>query len=411
MKRLAGLVACALAAVGGAVGCSNSSEPGGGPQAASVTAVSGDSQVAPTGAQLAFPLSMVLLGSGGTPVQGVSVTWSASPANGVTFAPATSTSDANGTVSTTVTAGTTPDTVTISATVPGVQPVVFHALVVNPCLYLTPASVGQTINGALATTDCNYQNHGFYYDFYILSLPTAVQQSLRITMNSAAFDSYVDLWNAQGPYVAFDDDQVLQQIQNSQLDIIFPGDDYIIGANSFDQFQTGAYSLAVASRPATLNGCRQVWVTRGVSVSDGISAADCADSAAQPHHYDVARIIGLTNTVLTMSVHSAVMNPAIALYSVAGANYTRTLVVANDDSASGNQTAYISYSVPASSVFDVVISGSSPTDSGAYTFDVSSSSTASARAGAPVVVPRAGWHGGGFALPTDPFHLMKHTKT
>ena len=409
MKGLLGFVAFALAAAMGVVGCSSSSEPSG-PRAASVTAVSGDSQVAPTGAQLAFPLSMVLLGSNGTPVQGVTVTWAATPPTGVTLAPLTSTSDANGIVTTNVTAGATPDTVTISATVPGVQQaVVFHTLVVNPCQYLASASVGQTINAALAITDCNYQGFGYYYDFYLLGLPTG-QQSVRITMNSTAFDTYVDLWNASGPFVGFDDDSVLKQVQNSELDIILPGDNYIIGANSFDKFTTGAYLLNVATRPATLNGCRQVWVTRGVSLNDVISAADCADSAATPHHYDVARIIALTGTVLTMSVHSAAMNPAIALYSV-GDNYNRTLAAANDDSATGNTTAFIKYTVPASAVFDVLISGSSPTDSGAYTFDVSSSTTASAAAAAPVRSGRGGWHGGGFTLPTDPFHLTKHAKT
>jgi hypothetical protein len=408
MKGLSGFVAFALAAVVGVVGCSSSSGPSG-PHAASVTGISGDSQVAPTGAQLAFPLSMVLLGSNGTPVQGVTVTWAATPPTGATLTPLTSTSDANGTVTTTVTAGATPDTVTISATVPGVpQAVVFHTLVVDPCLYLTPASVGQTINAALAATDCNYQNRGWYYDFYELSLPTG-QQSVRITMNSTAFDTYVDLWNLAGPYVGFDDDAVLQQVQNSQLDIIFPGDSYVIGANSFDTGKTGAYALNVATRPATLNGCRQVWVTRGVTVNDVISAADCADSAATPHHYDVARIIALAGTVLTLSVHSAAMNPAIALYSVSGANYDRTLAVANDDSAPGHPNAFISYAVPASAVFDVLVSGSSPTDSGAYTFDVSSSTTASAAAAAPVRSGRGGWHGGGFTL-TDPFHLTKHPK-
>jgi len=97
MKGLLGFVAFALAAAMGVVGCSSSSEPTG-PRAASVTAISGDSQVAPTGAQLAFPLSMVLLGSSGTPVQGVTVTWAATPPTGVTLAPLTSTSDANGIV-------------------------------------------------------------------------------------------------------------------------------------------------------------------------------------------------------------------------------------------------------------------------------------------------------------------------
>jgi hypothetical protein len=393
-----------------AVACGDSSGPG--KQAASVTGIAGDSQLAPTGAQLAFPLSLVALGSNGQPVQDLNVTWSATPAGGVTFNPQSTPTDVNGVASTTVTAGTTPGEIVIQATVPGVSPVVYHALVLEPCAYAASYTIGQTVNGALTTTDCNFQQAGWYYDFYAFVLPTG-QHSLRITMQSTAFDTYLDLFRADGPQFGFDDDIVLGEQQNSQLDIILPGDTYIIGANSFRRFAVGSYSLSTVARPAAMNGCRQVWVARGVSVSDSITTTDCSDTAAT--YYDVARMVVYGGTVLTISATSPTMNPALALYQLTiDTAYVRTLVASNDDSTAATTKAFIQYPVGTSSYFDILIKTSTAGETGPYTFDVSASLTLSPLASAPpppraVSHPRPGWRGT-MALPTDALHLFTRTK-
>ncbi|HTI05640.1 MAG TPA: hypothetical protein VL549_10005, partial [Gemmatimonadales bacterium] len=59
-------VAC-LAFAWAVFGCGDSNGPGG-TRAASVTGVAGDSQTAPTGAPLAFPLSFIALDAGGQPL-------------------------------------------------------------------------------------------------------------------------------------------------------------------------------------------------------------------------------------------------------------------------------------------------------------------------------------------------------
>src|SRR5580765_1952879 len=168
MKALSCCVAFALAGVAVAVvACSDSGGPSG-PQAASVTGIAGDSQVGATSHPLDFPLSITVLGSNGQPVTGVAVSWSATPSNGAAFNPQTSPSDANGIASTVVTLGGVEDTIVITATVPGVQqPVVFHALAVNPCAFGRPFTIGNTVTERLTTTDCNAG--GYYNDFYLLS--------------------------------------------------------------------------------------------------------------------------------------------------------------------------------------------------------------------------------------------------
>jgi len=63
---------------------------------------------------------------------------------------------------------------------------------------------------------------------------------------------------------------------------------------------------------------------------------------ATPRYYDVARIELVQGSVLTISVHSTAINPHLALYRITDLNtYPRSLVAQNDDSSSGNLTAFI----------------------------------------------------------------------
>jgi len=369
LRRVVPVVLIAFAAV--SIGCGDSSGPG--TRAASVTGVAGDSQSAPTGAPLAFPLSLIALGSDGQPAQGVHVSWSVTPAGEAAFTPATSVSDANGQASTTVTLGRDTGMITIQASVPGVSPVIYHATILNPCNTLLPLTLGQTANGALSTTDC--VRGSWYYDFYDLSLASG-QQNVRISMHADTFDTYVDLWSGVSPFprIGFDDDSVLGQAgaRNSQLDVILPAGDYIIGANSYNQFDRFSYSLAATSRSAAMNGCREVWVVRGISIVDGVSTQDCHDSTATPHYYDVARIFGAAGTGLTISERSTVINPSLSIYrlSETATGTVRQLVASNDDSSAGNPNAFIHFTVDSTNYYDVIIGTSAVGETGAYTFSI-----------------------------------------
>lgn len=351
-----------------------------GPSAASVTGIAGDNQSGPKGASLPAPLSFTALGSDGLPVEGVSVTWSAIPATAAAFAPITGPTGPDGVASTNVVLGTTVGQITIRATLAGVEPVNYHATVLDPCESFTTYTLGETVNGTLSTFDCLRQ--AWYYDYYIMHLP-AGQHSIRVKMRgSGTFeDTFLDFLTAGEQILAFDDDSILGQAgaRNSMLDIILPGDtSYLIGANSFDQFATGNYLLTSESRAATMNGCRQVWVVRGVTVTDSIKATDCADSSATPKYYDVARIVAFSPTVLTLSLRSTTLNPALSLHTFNPGTGGRTLVASNDDSLAGVSTnAFIQYTVPANNFYDIIIGTSTGGETGDYTFEVSSSVTLS----------------------------------
>jgi len=372
-----------------------------GPSAASVTGIAGDSQVAPTGAQLAFPLSFVVLNAMGQPLAGVQVTWTVTPAGAATFNPTTSTSDATGTAATTVTLGTTLGDIVIRANVPGLTPLTFHALAVNPCSFLTSYTLGQTASGTLSTTDCNAG--GFYTDFYNLTLPVG-QQSLRINMTSASFDAYVELYRLTNEFLGADDD-IAQGNTNSQLDIIFTGTsgNYYIAPSSFDAGVTGPYTMTAAPRAATLGGCNLLWVTRGVTITDAIATTDCADTAAGTDYYDWVEIYLATGSVLSVAERSTAFNAKLSLFQVVPPPTFLQLVDSNDDSVAGNNNAFIAHSVVNAGVYVLFIGTAAAGEVGPYTVELSSSTTLS---GAPAAERPPGG-GTRQLLPVAPVRLPK----
>ena len=397
MKLRGRFVGVALAAVAAGVAACGGDSTGVGPTAASVTGIAGDNQSAPRGDALAFPLSFVALNSSGQPAQGVHVTWSVSPSGAASFSPAVDTTDGSGVASTTVTAASFIGSITITAAVPGVSAgVVYHATVVDPCTYLKPIAVGETSNGVLATTDCGQT---FFYDFYSLSIPGG-QQNIRIDMHADTFDTFLLLWSGVTPFpfIAFDDDSILGQAgaRNSQLDIILPAGNYIIGASEFNSRQRFAYSLAPKTRSSSMSGCHEVWVTKGVSATDDISTTDCRDSSATPHYYDVARIFVDSGQVLSVTERSTAMNPLLALYKVVTDTlptdttihaYVRQFITSNDDSSATNTNAFISFTADTANYYDVIIGTSTGGATGAYTLSVDVTASLSP----PFRAPANGW--------------------
>ena len=395
MKLRGRFVGVALAGVVAGLAACGGDSTGVGPTAASVTGVAGDNQSAPTGATLSFPLSFIALNSSGQPARGVHVTWSVSPAGGVSFNPATETTDASGAASTTVTAGLAVGNIAISAAVTGISNVVYHATIVDPCSYLAPLAVGETVNGALARGDCSDGVRSF--DFYGLSLPSG-QQNIRISMHAGANDTYLLLWSAISPFpfIAFNDDSILTRAgaRNSQIDIVLPSGNYIVGATSFDPFDSFLYSVAPTLRSTSMSGCREVWVMKGVSATDDISTTDCRDSSATPHYYDVARIFVDSGQVLSVSEQSTAMNPLLTLYTLidtlaadtTNPSYVRQFVKSNDDSST-NTNAFIRFSSDTSNYYDIIIGTSTGGATGAYTLSVDVTAAPSP----PFRTPASGW--------------------
>ncbi|MGH7528774.1 MAG: Ig-like domain-containing protein [Gemmatimonadales bacterium] len=378
MRRVVPFSLAGALALGMVFGCGDSGGPGSTP--ASVTGIAGDGQFGAPGAQLTFPLSFIVLNGNGDPLGGVSVTWSVTPVGGASFNPPTGPTDGDGMARTTVTLGTAVGNVVILGTVQGLQqPVTYHAEVLDPCGVITAYTLGETVSGALSTTDCNIL--GYYNDFYQIDL-AADQQSLRINQTSTAIDSWVELYRVTGELIGFHDDIIPEVNKNSQLDVVVvPGGSFAIAATSWGTGEVGAYTLRATQRVASFDNCGLAWVTRGVTVTDSVRTTDCADTAGGTDYYDFVALWLDAGDVLTVTQRSTELNPRLELHFGDGA-----LLVANDDSATGTTDAFISFTVDQTGPYVILPGTSAAGETGAYTLELAAAPTPSApvMAGAPV---------------------------
>jgi hypothetical protein len=348
------------------VTCKDSSAPNVAPQ--TVAAAGGDGQMALTGDSLPNPLVVRVTGSDGQPFRGAMVTWTVTGSAATVGSP-TVTSDSLGFAATTVTLGATPGVVSVQASVVGLQPANFTA---TACDHPAIAS-GDTVSGALATTDCRF--NGFYTDFFELTVSPA--QGLTLTMTSAAFDTWLELYRGSGVFVAFDDDIDQGVNTNSQITAIVAAGDYLVAPSSYNQDVVGAYSLSAVAGQAALADCGVVWVTRGVAVSDSVTAGDCVDTTGGTHYSDAVAVFLEAGSVLTVLHQSTTFDAALFLLNGAGVS-----VASNNDSANAVTTtnAYLVYSVLQTGPYLLRAGTNIVAATGPYTLTISASTTLSGSA-------------------------------
>lgn len=135
---------------------------------------------------------------------------------------------------------------TVSATVDG-KTASATFTVLGPCRIslAQPISVGQTINGTLATTDCQLSDDT-YVDGYAIQVAAATNVQIDMT---ASFDTYLfllELTNADTLALSAENDDIDAGNTNSRITFTLQPDiQYFVLANSFDADVTGDYELKV----------------------------------------------------------------------------------------------------------------------------------------------------------------------
>jgi hypothetical protein len=128
--------------------------------------------------------------------------------------------------------------------------------VIDQCTiaFAIPITVGQTVNGSLASTDCALLDDTFV-DIYAIQVTAATNVQIDMT---ASFDTWLWLLELESDTLAlraFNDDVEPDVNTNSQIIFMLqPGVEYFILANSFDPLVTGNYQLSVvAASPFTIS--------------------------------------------------------------------------------------------------------------------------------------------------------------
>ncbi len=342
---------------------------------AALSRVSGDSQTGPVGGALAEPLRVGLLGTDGQPYGGGIVAWAVTAGSGQANPPS-STTDVAGEASTAFTPGAAGNT-TITASISGATPVSFLATGVPPCQYVAPYTFGQTASGTLSPSDCAVDlGATFYYDYYDLTLGS--QQSVYVRM-AAGFDTWLDLFSATtGTNIGVNDDS-LGVVTNSFLEAFLGAGSYVFGASSFDPVTTGPYTVRADARAATLRACRVVFGAGALAIGEMVEITDCVDTTTGSTFYSDRLVFALaTNDTIQIRMASGAVNPFLYVYDI----FADTVVAANDDSAAGNPTAYVSFVSPRFGFYFADFGTAVAGETGAYTVTIGGSVVAAGAASA-----------------------------
>jgi hypothetical protein len=267
----------------------------------------------------------------GQPMAGVQVTFAVT-AGGGTLTGATATTSAAGVATVgSWTLGPAAGQNTLTATAGSLSPVTFNATgtVGDPCTTSVTYTLGSTVNGSLATTDCRVST-GEYLDFYDTTLPSA--QGVSFNMSSTAVNSFVEMYDAAGNLVGFNDN-ASDGTSNAALRVFAPSGSYFVAASSQAAGETGAYQLSSSAVTGASN-CAMYWVVPGITIPGAVATTDCNSDGYLSDAYLVIMRPGQT---LTVRMQSTAVDAYLGLYDINGA------LVDDDDDSGGGSNALLTY--------------------------------------------------------------------
>lgn len=290
----------------------------GGPESAAIEA--GDGQTGPVGQPVTVPPAVLVLNGRGDPLADVTVTFAVSEGDG-SVAETSVTTDASGLASPSAWTLGSEGSHGLTATVEGLDPLVFTATAVPACDYTAPYVLGETVEGTLGAPDC-VDAAGRFADYHHLEL--AEPTELTLTMTADGFDPVVGVYTPDGRYV------VAQYASSRGFTRahLAPGV-YRVGTRRMDTDSTtvapdsaGAYTLTVEQATHTAESCdvaNNVYVTPGVTATGTISTGHCPDPYSEDPEqrsmgYPTAMKAGHTYTY-TLTADTAAL---LSLWNAAG---------------------------------------------------------------------------------------------
>lgn len=299
--------------------------------------ISGDGQVGGLGATLAQPLILVVIGSDGNPFSNATVAWTVTTGT-ATVSPTSSTSDAVGRASTTVTLGASPGLVTVTATVTGVSPLSFTAMPVAPGSLAIAAGDGQTGPSGGA-----------------LPLP------LRVTLlgtNSAPYAGATVLWAvASGAATLTPSTSVTDAAGTAATTVQLGG---AAGPVSITATVTGVPAVTFAA--TAVPPCQFVApYTLGDTAVGSLSGNDCAVFLGASYYYDYFGLTLPNQQSFTVGQSSTAFDTWLELYKATG-----TFLAVNDDEGLQTTNSRLN-AIMAGGNYVIAASSYDPVTTGAYT--------------------------------------------
>jgi subtilisin len=226
-------------------------------------------------------------------------------------------------------------------------------------------SVGQTVSGALASSDCRLSD-GSIFDSYTFS--GASGQQISVSMSSSSFDTYLLLLRPDGTLLAEDDDgggNLNSRIPAGGGTITLPSTGtYKILANSFAANVTGSYTLTLSgSAPIS---CASTAISFGQTVSGALASSDCRFSDGS--FFDSYSFSGTAGQQVAVSMSSLSFDTYLFLTGPNG-------LVVDDDDGGGGLNSRIppgagSFTLPTTGTYNILANSFAANVTGSYTLSL-----------------------------------------
>ena len=343
--------------------------------------VSGDSQSVLRGGDMALPLRVRVIGSDGLPLAGATVQWER--VDGIhEMRPLQSTTNANGEAETLVTVVQTIGEFSVSATSPGLFPVTFSLVGLDPCEFENgqQMSLGTTRSGRLEFFDCSAHG-GQLHDLYWFTL--ASQQAVLMRLHSPDFDPTLEWYPPASWYLS--DVDTVNASRDAEIKAILPAGTYGLVASANDFAATGSYELGLSATPQSAEACEFVLVFTGISTTQNLAPTDCQVPASSANRFeDIFALIIEGGETVTVTETSTAYAPFLQLTQLG------EVVAASNDGASG--TATITFASDSTAFYYIHASSVLEAQQGAYSLSVSSSYISISRTAGRRTITGAAFH-------------------
>jgi len=304
--------------------------------------------------------SVIVRDENGDPLAGASVVFTVTSGDGaVSGATVNTGSDGVATVGT-WTLGQTAATNTVDATVAGLPAVTFTANAGDPCKVTPAYTIGGNSDGRLGLADCEVSD-GSFVDFWLATIPGTA--TYLFNESSTQVDSYLLLLTTDYHVIA-QNDNAGSTTHNSTIKAILPAGNFLVGANSLNSRETGAYSLSSGPTASPVTNCEDVFAVPGITTDQSLQTTDCNQSGFYSDDY----IIFINNgQTITVTMTSGAIDPYLELYEIRSGG---TLVAANDDASTTTKNAAFTYTASNLGYFFIKARTTSSGTTGAYTLTI-----------------------------------------
>jgi hypothetical protein len=325
-----------------------------------------DNQSAVVNTAVALPPSVTVFDTKGRALGGVSVTFAVTAGGGTvssasTSGPATSSTtvvtNASGVATVTSwTMGPTEGENHLRASVNGVPPADFVAVASDPCSFAAELTLGSAAQGELTSQDCD--DDYFFYDFHRTNVVTG--GAVLFTLESNKFDAFLELVEEDGSFIAINDDR---DGTNAGIKAILRTRNYIVVSTTFDEHETGPYTVSAKATDPSIEQCEEVWVSTSINSAQTLKDTDCTDTSGT-YYSDVVLMVIHRGQTVTITMNSTAVDAYLILADVSGA------IVAQDDNSNGGTNARIVFTATDTKAYYIDLGTAHAGETGAYTFGI-----------------------------------------